>query len=823
MNKMKTLFILSIFSSLAFSQKNVSEKSNQTIINDTLINGKRISKIKSVQKNAINDFSALNNVFDTDKSFPELRDGKEWILSLMLPCQPGDIGGTENDCGPGGGVGITPPVLSVNVKRICSSQNDVNSNHIEAIVTASGCNSAPNNRIAWYDQDGLGIGHGSSHSKTVSNPGTYFARCINAEGKIKSARSNPITIAEYKTPTNTPLLVGFLPVMAGNYLTLQASNCSPNNYEWENIGIGQNAMVLPLETTTYRAFCENQGCRGDVSSVQVAVLQPTITSNTNGICYNSNTDYRNSAVLTLTNCDGSITWSNSQTSSSIIVQPSQTKTYFANCKYEDNITVTSNEITITVIPKPTITKSTVSRAEFRLTVSCQTGNTFLWSTGATTSSILVLSNLNEEYIAYCLQNGCSSEGKRKKIYAAPEISSNMTTICEGQTITLSAIGCEGTVTWYSGSGSTVLGTSNPQDFVIRNIFNPTIFTYRATCTVGPDTSPYSNIVSINVNIGTPPTAPVVSTIPNSATINLGKSISLTASGCAKNQTFWGSGENVNAISKIPEETVTYFAYCFNGTCPSTLTNQLITVVNVPPPTVMPTADVICAGQIAHLNISGCHGTASLWSIPENDLGATPTNHGTGNLANIGISDNRLFYATCADQGVISDNSEMVLVSFSPNPTITINPNPAILWEGESVELFAAGCKSRDTYLWDDLITSQAFSQIETQDIYHIAKCVNSGCSTNGVSVFVRVCPLLHTFTSPDNDINITPRVQPDPSKVIIASNLIQTTVIALKTSVIYEANNSINLEPGFAVDKSSIFTAQIGGCKIKPFQVSAKR
>jgi hypothetical protein len=817
--KMKTFYIFLIITSSAFSQKKISEIYNQNIVTDTLIKGKRITKMNSIQKNAINDISKINSVFDTSKRHLENWNGKELVNSVLDICTPN----IQNDCGGLGGAGEFPPVLSTNVNQICSSQNDINSNVISAVLTAAGCDAGAGRHVAWFNEDGIGIGNGSNHTKTITNPGRYFARCIAINGELKSGRSNYITIAEHQTPSNTPLLVGFLPIIAGNYITLQASNCSPNSYEWENIGIGQNALVLLLESTTYRAFCKNQVCRGDVSSVQVTVLQPTITSNTNEICYNSNTETRNSAILTLTNCDGLITWSTRQTSSTITVQPDETKTFFANCKSTDNVTVTSNEITINVIPKPTITKSTVSRTEFRLAASCQAGNTFLWSTGATTSSIVVPSNLTQEYTAYCIKNGCSSKGKMKKIYAAPEISSNLTTICEGQTITLSAIGCEGTVNWYSGTGTTVLGTDNPQNFVIRNILNPTVFTYRATCTVGPDTTPYSNTVSVNVNTGTAPNDPTVSTVPNPTTINLGKSISLTAAGCAKNQTFWGTGENANSISKTPEETVTYFAYCFNGTCPSTLTNKLVTVVNVPPPTVLPTADIVCAGQNANFNIFGCNGTPTLWSIPENDLDATPTNHGAGNFTNIALNENRLFYATCADQGVVSDNSEIVLVSFSPNPIITINPNPAILWEGESVELFATGCKSGEAYLWDDLVSTQTFSQIETQDVYHIAKCSNNSCTTNGVPVFVRVCPLLQTFKSPDYDFNITPRIQPEPSRVIVASNLIQTTVLALKTTVIYEANNSIILEPGFKAENGSIFTAQIGGCTIRPIEVSAER
>lgn len=815
MKAIKYLLVVVCFS--AFGQKEIAILKSNNAVSDIIINNQKVVKMSSIQKNAFYDFNNTKTVFDSDKQRLEVWNGKEWINSVKDGCQAGDIAGPENDCGilGGGNDWIEAPVISANDTKICSSQNDINSNVITAVLTANGCEAGEGQHVAWYKENGTGIGNGSSHSITISNSGTYFARCITSGGVIKSSRSNYITITKYQTPVNSPILTPFLPIISGTSITLHAINCSPNNYEWENIGIGQNAIVLPLVTTTYRAFCENQSCRGDVSSVQVTVLQPTITANTNEICFDLNTGTSNGITLNVSNCGGSVVWSTGHVGTTLVLYPSSSFTISANCRLPNNLSIPTNFFNIFVTPKPTIAKTTLNRLEFRLTATCSLGNTFLWSTGATTSSIIVPSNVSEEYTVYCKQNGCLSIGTKKNIYAAPLISSNLNTICEGQTVTLSAEGCDGTIEWYSGTGTTVMGTNNPQNFTIRNILNPTVFTYRATCTLGQDTSPFSNIVSVNVNTGTAPTAPTVSSIPNPATINLGKSVSLTATGCAKNQTFWGTGDNVTAISKTPEETVTYFAYCFDGTCPSTIANKLVTVENVPPPTVTAAAAVVCAGQVAHLSISGCNGIATLWSLFENDLAGTPTSHGIGNVANIAISENRLFYANCAHHGVISDNSEMSLVSFSPNPIITTTPNPAALWEGESVELFASGCKSGETYVWDDLIITQTFSQTETQDIYHVAKCVNSNCTTNGVSVFVRVCPLLQIFTSPENDYKEPVFSQPDPSKVIIATNLIKNKNNGNVTKVDFMANNSINLEPGFNADLGTIFTAQIGGCTIR--------
>ena len=811
MKAIKYLLVVVCFS--AFGQKEIAVLKSNNAVSDTIINNQKVVKMSSIQKNAINDLNNTKTVFDTDKQGLEVWRGKEWVNSVKEDdCPTGDIA----DCEPGGGgSGGSKPVLSANVTEICSSQNDINSNEISAVITAVGCDSGLN--VAWYSEDGTEISKGSSRTKTISNSGTYFARCVTANGEIRSVRSNYITIAKYQTPVNSPIMTSFLPIIAGTSITLHAINCSPNNYEWENIGIGQNAIVLPLETTTYRAFCKNQVCRSDVRSVQITVLHPTITANTNEICFDLNTGTSNGITLNVSNCGGSVVWSTGHVGTTLFLHPNLSFTISANCKMPNNLSIPTNFFDIFVTSKPTIAKSTLNRLEFRLTATCSIGNTFLWSTGATTSSIIVPSNVTQEYTAYCKQNGCTSIGTKKNIYASPLVSSNLNTICEGQTVTLSAEGCGGTIEWYSGTGTTVLGINNPQNFTIRNILNPTVFTYRAKCTVGSDTSPYSNIVLVNVNTGSIPSVPTIGSVPNPALINLGRSITLTATGCPRNETFWSSGENLSAISKSPTETTTYFAYCFNGTCPSNITNKIVTVVNVPPPTLTAEAPIVCAGQLAHLNVSECTGVATLWSIPENNLEATPTNHGVGNLANISISESKIFYATCTDQGVTSDKSDIVVVAFSHNPQISSNPNPAAIWQGESIGLFASACRPGDTYLWDDNLASQTLSLTENQDVYHTAKCVNSTCTTNGTEIFVRVCPILQTFVSPTNDFASTPRIQPHSSKVIIARNIVYNIDNEINTRLEYQAQNSIMLEPGFKADNGTVFTAQIGGCTLLPF------
>ncbi len=459
--------------------------------------------------------------------------------------------------------------------------------------------------------------------------------------------------------------------------------CSSNaSTYWENYGYGDILIKAPLNSTLYTAVCRQNVCKGNTSNIFINVLQPYIEANTTSICYDISNETRNSSTMTISNCIGTVNWSTGEHGNSITVSPSGSYLYYADCILPNYTSIRSNIILVKVTAKPTVAKTVINRSFYQLAATCSPGNTFLWSTGATTSSIQVSSGITQAYTAYCKDGNCASKGTKKKIYAAPEVSSNLSAICEGQTIQLTAEGCDGIVSWYSGNGTTLLSNSNPYNFLARSIFINTTYTFRATCTVGPDTTPYSNIISIEGNTGTPPSAPTVSSNPNPALLNLGKSITFSSRGCDINQTFWSSGENTTSVTKTPLETTNYFAYCYGGTCPSNLSNITVTVVDVPPPVINAAAIKICEGQNAFLTATGCNGTVNWWSVPANNTNAPPTSHGSSNPKSIFIVESKSFYSTCSYLGVISDESFPVVVTFSPRPTsITSDPNPAILWEG----------------------------------------------------------------------------------------------------------------------------------------------
>src|SRR5690606_18036122 len=104
--------------------------------------------------------------------------------------------------------------------------------------------------------------------------------------------------------TNKPILINYLPIEAGEEISLMANGCLSLTYEWQGLGTGQAFLVMPLETTNYRVFCRNETCRSDVSSALITVLQPIISSTASEICFQSGTGSKNSATLTIEHCNG---------------------------------------------------------------------------------------------------------------------------------------------------------------------------------------------------------------------------------------------------------------------------------------------------------------------------------------------------------------------------------------------------------------------------------------------------------------------------------------------------------------------------------------
>ncbi len=511
-------------------------------------------------------------------------------------------------------------------------------------------------------------------------------------------------------------------ICPGDSTTIHAIGCQGGTIRWSNDMTGASIVVTPSVTTTYTAICTKNGCNsGPSNAITVYVntpTTPTITvSPSTTVCAGS------TVTLTGANCAGTIMWSTGATGAQITVTPGATATYTAFCKI-GKCESPKASVTITVTPggpAPEVICSTDKLCpgeSVTLEVKNCTG-TVEWSTGETGPAIVVYPATTTAYWAVCNNGGCKSKSKDYVItvtpISAPTVAASpSTTICNGGSVTLTAAGCTGVVTW----SNTMTGASI--------VVSPTsTTTYTATCTVGQCVSAPSAPVTITVGN---PTAPIISS--ESTLLCAGESTTLTAVGTCEGSIVWSNGATGSTISVSPAATTEYTAVCKVGTCESVKSNKVkITVTTSgPAPTVVASKPSICAGDSSILTASNCAGTIT-WST-----GAT-----TASIV-VKPATTTTYTASCRVAGKCDSAPGSVTVTVGNNataPTITVSPSSTVC-AGTSVTLTATGCAG--TVTWSTGATGASITVVANATTTYTAICKIGNCESAPGSATVTVVP-----------------------------------------------------------------------------------
>jgi len=356
--------------------------------------------------------------------------------------------------------------------------------------------------LNWYDAPTGGnlVGTGTSFTTpSISTTTAYYVESLN--GVCSSARTSVTA-----TITSTPTITSTTPNSrcdAGS-VTLNATS-SAGNTVWYSLPSGgtalatTNSFVTPSIslTTTYYV----QATLGSCSSSRTAVIAtvnttPIITSTTP----NSRCDAGSVTLNAVANA-GTINWFSVPSGGSSVATGtsfttpsiSSTTIYYVEAT-SGTCTSVRTAVTATVNTTPTITSTTPSSrcdaGTVTLSSSSSAGNVVWYanSTGgtslATTNSYTTPSiSLTTTYYVEAVNGSCAS-GTRTAVIAtinpSPTITSTTpTTICGGDTFTISATASAGTLAWYNvPTGGIVQGTGN--DFSISNWGTTTTFYVQAT-------------------------------------------------------------------------------------------------------------------------------------------------------------------------------------------------------------------------------------------------------------------------------------------------------------------------------------------------------
>ena len=262
------------------------------------------------------------------------------------------------------------------------------------------------------------------------------------------------------TPPNPPSLAANpSTINSGQSSTLSASGCS-GTVTWSNgLGTGSTKTVNPGSTTTYTATCTVNGCTSPSASVTVNVSSEPPSNNClnlSDLCSGNSQEIRNYTMPISSGGNKTVTF-----------------TYRSHEGSGTLLFVLNGTLHTIALPQTTLSYATITLPG---TYSFNTSNSIALSSGG-------------GYL--CFREICVSSSGGCQPPNPPSVSANPSTINSGQSSTLSASGCSGTVTWSNGLGTGSTKTVNPGSTT----------TYTATCTVNGCTSPSA---SVTVNVSSEP-------------------------------------------------------------------------------------------------------------------------------------------------------------------------------------------------------------------------------------------------------------------------------------------------------------------------------
>ena len=304
-------------------------------------------------------------------------------------------------------------------------------------------------------------------------------------------------------------LEGLIP--GNSYLVNFSFNGTPVPTKYISTNSSGILTITGLKAGNYSGIIVTfNGCSSEPVNANLndpgATSAPTVNTSFYSICQGD------SVEISVTGCGGSVVWSNGANNSATYVSPDTTTFYTARCVVNGCTSAPGDSIEVFVNTKPLISIQTITNPSTWCVddgVITLTGllpgevYTIRFNNGSVADSIIDLSSTTGTFeITGCApttyfnisaeHNDCRSENIVAIVGdpvspAVPMITANEDTICPGQTVVLSATGCNGIVTWSDGStGSTITispGTSN---------------SYSATCTESLCTSISSSPVTVIV-------------------------------------------------------------------------------------------------------------------------------------------------------------------------------------------------------------------------------------------------------------------------------------------------------------------------------------
>jgi len=383
--------------------------------------------------------------------------------------------------------------------------------------------------------------------------------------------------------------------------------------------------------------------------------------------------------------------------------------------FQASCATASESHTVNVLAPPTISAS-ASPASIcdgeNTTLTASGGDTYLWSTGGTGSSINVNPASSTTYtVTGTTTAGCTGTASvYVTVSPLPVITVANQTICDGETATLSANGAA-TYSWSNGGNTAAISVSPS---------STTVYTVTGTSAAGC-TGTASATVTVNP-------LPNITISANPASVCAGNSSTLTASGGTNYS--WSTSSTGSSITVNPTSTTTYGV---TGTDANGCSNTAdINVTVLPGPVVTATGATICEGATANITASGAANYTWDNSMTGSSINVNPTSTTT--------------YTVSGTDGSGCTGTATAVVTVNPLPVITTTNDE--ICEGETATITASG---GTTYTWSSGGNGSTENVTpSTTTTYSVTGTDANGCSnTNSAVVTVNQNPSIAISTTPD--------------------------------------------------------------------------
>lgn len=394
--------------------------------------------------------------------------------------------------------------------------------------------------------------------------------------------------------------------------------------------------------------------------------------------------------------------------------------HYGDAIYLDNINITGVGASS---PTAAITSASVGCTGVPITLTdASTGGPTSWTwtmaggtptTATTQNTSVTYTTAGVKTITLTVANGTGTTTATKSITitATPTVVASVTntTICNGGSVVENLTGAT-TYTWLpSGSGAT--STLSPTSTTI----------YTITGSTGGCTSAVRNVtVTVSPN-------PTVNVTASSATICVGQTSTLTASG-GTTYAWLPGGQTTSTIAVTPTINTTYTVTGSNGTCSSSKT---ITINTTTTPTVATsiTNTTICSGTSIVASLTGA--TTYTW-LPS----------GSGSTSTLTPTSTTVYTVTGSNGSCVSTPKNFT-INVTTSPTVNVTASSASICAGQSSTLTASGAT---TYAWlPGGQTTTVVVVTPTANTTYTVTGSNGTCSsTKTISVNVNSTPTVAT-------------------------------------------------------------------------------